>query len=258
MPVIEGVLRRMDAIALDDLDARAALQDRVDQTYIVPEADLEALVARLAEGHVALEIDGRRAFGYESVYFDTPDLRCFRDHVDGRRPRFKVRTRLYVDSGDCSFEVKVKDPDRRTVKEQLPYAPGDRERITPEAERFVAETLGEVPGLEPPGDLGLSLVTRFERATLAPREGSARLTCDGDLRLVAPDGACVVPRDSFVVVETKSDGGASPADDLLLDAGYQPLSLSKYRVGLALLRDEPDAAGEAGRFFERRSAAPVG
>jgi VTC domain len=257
MPVIDDVLRRLDAIALEDLDERAALQDRVDNTYIVPEGELEAVVKRLADGHLALDIDGRRAFAYESMYFDTPDVRCFREHVEGRRPRFKLRTRLYADSGDCSFEVKVKDAEDRTVKEQLPYKPEDRERITPEAGRFLADALERMAGLRAPDDLGLRLVTRFTRATLAPREGSARLTCDGELRLVAPDGGCVVPRDSFVVVETKSEGGASPADDLLREAGYEPLSLSKYRVGVALLRDEPDAAGEAGRFFERRSATPV-
>ena len=34
---------------------------------------------------------------YESVYFDTPDLRCFPGHVEGREPRCKVRSRLYAD-----------------------------------------------------------------------------------------------------------------------------------------------------------------
>ena len=253
MPLIGSVLDRLDAITLDDLDARAALQDRVDRTYIVREGELEALVERLAEGHLVLEIDGRRVFAYESVYFDTPDARCYRDHVDGRRPRFKLRTRLYADTGECVFEVKVKDAEGRTVKEHLPYAPEDRERLTPEARRFIADTLERLAGLSAPDDLERSLITRFKRATLAPRDGSARLTCDGDLRLVAPDGGCVVPRDSFVVVETKSEGGESPADDLLHDADREPLSLSKYRVGLALLRGEPDAAEEAARFFERAS-----
>jgi hypothetical protein len=36
-------------------------------------------------------------------------LRCFSDHAEGRQPRFKARTRLYVDSNSCVFEVKLAD-----------------------------------------------------------------------------------------------------------------------------------------------------
>ena len=54
-----------------------------------------------------LQIDRRRSFDYESVYFDTPDLSTYRAHVQRRRLRFKARTRTYTDSGLCMFEVKL-------------------------------------------------------------------------------------------------------------------------------------------------------
>ena len=73
-------------------------------------------VAELAADHRALEVAGTRLSGYESVYYDTPALTCFYDHVASRAPRFKVRSRLYRESDHCALEVKVKQTDGETVK----------------------------------------------------------------------------------------------------------------------------------------------
>ena len=100
----------LDPIGLDELDE---LQDRVDAKYVLPVTALPALLDRL--DHRVLEIDGRRVFGYRSTYFDTPELRLFRDHVQQRRRRYKCRTREY-DTGLRMFEVKLKGPRGRTVK----------------------------------------------------------------------------------------------------------------------------------------------
>ena len=62
------------------------------------------------------------AYRVTSVYFDTPQLDCFHEQVVGLVPRFKVRSRLYADSGHCSFEVKLKLRDSSTA---VRYAPVD-------------------------------------------------------------------------------------------------------------------------------------
>jgi hypothetical protein len=98
----------LGTVSLDELESRAALLRRVDRKYVLDAEQLEELAARLAGDHDILEIEGERAFTYESTYFDTPDLRCFHDHVRDREPRFKARTRWYRDSGLCVFEVKLK------------------------------------------------------------------------------------------------------------------------------------------------------
>ncbi|WP_230854391.1 VTC domain-containing protein [Arthrobacter terrae] len=79
----------------------------------------------------ALEIGPRRVFEYESVYFDTPELEQFRAHRQGRRRRYKVRTRTYVDSGLCMFEVKFKGQRGQTVKHRMPYQLQDSFRTAP-------------------------------------------------------------------------------------------------------------------------------
>ena len=110
----------LEPIGLEALDAAAALRTRVDRKYLLPTADLPDLLDALRDTHAALEIDGRRWFHYDSVYFDTEGLLTARAHVQGRRRRFKCRSRHYVETGRCVFEIKLKGLRGRTLKHQLP------------------------------------------------------------------------------------------------------------------------------------------
>ena len=83
----------LDPISLEQLDENAALRERVDTKYVIDRDRLVNTLDRLSGSYRVLEIDSRRSFDYESVYFDTSELNCFRDHIEGRRPRFKARSR---------------------------------------------------------------------------------------------------------------------------------------------------------------------
>jgi hypothetical protein len=195
-------------------------------------------------------------FSYSSVYFDTSDLLCFREHVEERQPRFKVRSRAYAESGVCSFEVKVKREDGETAKENLDYHLDDHGSITPEARRFLEEVIERgtartaTPRLEP------ALTTSFRRGTLAARDGSDRVTIDLEVRMERPGGSavCLVP--DHVVVETKSEAGEGRCDRLLREAGVIPISLSKYRLGIGTLAasdPEPPLGTDRDRYVQRCS-----
>jgi VTC domain len=217
----------MCPISLEQLDERAALLRRVDNKYVVDADQLAQLIERLADDHDVLEIDGRRRFGYDTVYYDTDDLRCFRDHNDDVRPRFKARRRCYVDAGDCVFEVKVKRADGETDKRQADD---------------LAAALDEA-GIEPSGELEETLRTAFDRVTLAAREGGTRLTIDLGVTLATMDGGSMRMRDGLALVETKSEDGESPADSVLRELGARLVSLSKYRTGVALML-RPEERGD--------------
>ncbi|HYH88094.1 MAG TPA: polyphosphate polymerase domain-containing protein [Solirubrobacteraceae bacterium] len=239
----------LDPISLQALDERAALLQRVDVKYVVGRDVLAALIEGLAGDHDVLEIEGRRQFAYDTVYFDTEDLRCFRDHGADVRPRFKARTRRYVDAGECVFEVKVKCEDGSTDKRQTEHE-SDADVLTPAAEELLADTLRD-DGIEPPGELAAVLRTSFDRATLAAREGDARLTVDVGVTLATMDGESVRLREDLALVESKSEDGESRADRVLAELGATPVSLSKYRTGIdALLRrDETGEVEEARGLF---------
>jgi hypothetical protein len=228
-------LAGFEAISLDELDERVSLQRRVDNKYLLSGDELGSLLGQLAADHQVLEIEERRCFRYESIYFDTPSLTCYHDHVDDRRPRAKVRSRLYVEAQSANFEVKLKLEDGETDKHHLDCGRGDHGSIPSAARSFLEETLEaagtriDIPSLEP------ALRTRFERFTLAADDGSARVTCDTALRLSLPEGSSLRLAGERVVLEAKSAGGDARCDRLLREAGIRSISFSKYRAGIALL-----------------------
>jgi hypothetical protein len=238
---------QLKPISLDELDRRAALLRRVDTKYVVETGMLDELLERLPEAHDVLEIDGRREFAYQTTYFDSPDLVCFRDHVDGRRPRFKARTRYYVDTKQCVFEVKIKKPDDEMDKRQIEHPANWRRRLTERAGRFLRRSLADTD-ISPPQELEASLNTSFRRVTLAARRGEDRITCDLGVELSRGRRRARMKR-GLALVETKSAAGDSPADRLLAELGVEPVSLSKYRAGIGLLvgSDQPEPAR---RFFD--------
>ena len=239
---LERLLEPLRPLSLEELDERAALRRRVDNKYLVPGDTFTVLVERLGDDHDVLEIDGGRRFTYESVYFDSEDLRCFDDHVHDRRPRFKARTRSYLDAGACSFEVKLKNEAGETDKRQADHDPEAAGRLDPAACRLLEETLREA-GVAPMEDPRAVLITRFERITLAARDGGGRMTSDLRLSLASTAGEETALREDLVLVEAKSEDGSSRPDTVLAELGVQPRSLSKYRTGVdLLLRRDPTGA----------------
>jgi hypothetical protein len=242
---LPDLLTRCRGVSLKELDQRAALLHRVDTKYSVRGDELLRLLAGLCDDHEVLEIEGHREFGYRTTYFETPDRRCFTDHVEGHLPRFKARTRLYVESAECVFEVKLKRSDDETDKRQIDYSARDSERMTDEARQCLREALADA-GIDPPDQFAPSLHTAFRRITLGAREGSARLTCDLGVRLAAPQGATVTMRAGLALIETKTEDGHSRADRMLVEMGHEPISLSKYRVGMGLVGGARDSGPQPG------------
>lgn len=75
-------LARFAPITLAEMDG-VSLLNRVDTKYLLSEATLAAILPSLASEYRVLEIDGRRAHRYRTLYFDTPDLDLYRRHRAG-------------------------------------------------------------------------------------------------------------------------------------------------------------------------------
>lgn len=180
-----GAIASLAPITLTELDAVAALRTRKDRKYLVPAAEVERLVAGAGAGAKSrvLEIDGLRTFRYESVYFDTPDLACYRAAARRRPRRSKVRTRSNLDRAVAFLEVKARQGRGLTVKHRLAYGLSDRHRITPEGLAF----LEAVSSVGPLADrLRPALKTRYRRTTLLAEDAASRVTIDECLECVAP------------------------------------------------------------------------
>jgi hypothetical protein len=228
--------RRLDGpapVGLAELDATASLQVRRDRKYLVPVATAALLVERLGDAARALEIDGLRSFGYESVYYDTAELASYLAAARRRPHRFKVRTRMYLDSGRSLLELKTRDGRGRTVKERREHEAAAGTRLSAAELRFLA---GHPEVDDAAGDLQPVLVNRYRRATLLLADGG-RLTIDVGLAAATPDGLGVALCDT-AVVETKSGGAPSLADRVLWGLGVRPARVSKFCTSLAAMRPE--------------------
>ncbi len=232
-PVDVGLMlvSSLPAISLQELNDAASLQQRVDRKYIVTAVQLADLVDHLSHRLAALEIDGERSFGYESTYFDTPELKSFHDAAYRRRQRYKVRTRAYRQSRKAMLEVKTRDGRGKTIKRRQAHDFDARQFLDTEATAFVDSALG-VSGLG--RTLWPLLTTAYRRTTLVDLDDVARVTVDADFRFVDWHGRRG-GLDGRFVLETKSSGSPGFTDRYLWQIGARPEKISKYGTGLAVL-----------------------
>ncbi|MHA7192104.1 polyphosphate polymerase domain-containing protein [Arthrobacter sp. MDT2-16] len=222
------------AVSLEDLNTAASLQTRMDRKYVVG-ARLAAHIIKSFEAEVlVLEMLGRRSFTYDSVYFDTPDLNSYLLAAGGRRRRYKIRTRTYVDSAMSFLEVKTEGTRAATVKERIPYNSVDSHRITPEGLTYINDTLASSIGSIPSGDLKPVIETRYRRITLYLPQSHSRATIDLGVTWRKP-GSNAQELDGAVIIETKSGSTASALDRHLWAQGVRPSRISKFATGMAAL-----------------------
>ncbi|KQX08261.1 MULTISPECIES: polyphosphate polymerase domain-containing protein [unclassified Leifsonia] len=276
-----ATITALSPVTLDELTERAELQTRVDRKYMLPLADLADVLAELdddtrvlefesattaADGsHAASGMSSRiRSAAYESVYFDTPELVAFHLAARGRRRRFKVRTRSYLESGATFLEVKTRGGRSLTVKDRLAYDPADHDRLTAEGLAYTSSVLSESGVADGEwSTLTPTIVTRYRRTTLllpaAAGRDESRATIDLDLEWI-DEGAGLFPRrlrtPASVIVETKSGRATGSLDRALWRHGHRPATVSKFGTGLAALR--PDLpSNKWTRVLRRHFATPT-
>ena len=256
-----ALLASLPAITLDDLCDEAALLRRVDRKYVVSDEQACEVVRMMAEtGARILSIDGSREFRYLSDYYDTPHLALYHDAATGRRRRFKLRKRVYVDSGAEFLELKTRGPRSMNVKDRLerdsgaaglcPVLSGSERPLYADADAFewVSGRLLD-RGVAADGPTALALIGRlapvmrstYRRSTLVT-PGGTRVTMDSGLVLnalgavaeeIGPRPADREPPAIPTIIETKSAEGISPVDRYLWRGGHRPARISKYALGIA-------------------------
>jgi len=232
--VLDRLTKALPPVGLAEVLERADLQTRVDRKYLVPAAVCKAMIPKLSKQYAALDIDGRRRFRYSSTYFDTPDLLTYRQHRQGRRHRYKIRTRAYLDSGACIFELKLASARDVTDKRRLPYDIARREELDDTARAFLEEALISAYRMNPPDVVVPTATTAYLRSTLVQCSGTGRVTLDAALTCTK-DGASVTADPRLVLMETKSEKGDTLVDRILREHGLRPVRMSKYCVAVAVL-----------------------
>jgi len=228
MSTLVETIPAAEPVGLDELVEVANLQTRRDRKYILREEDVWGLFDDIAPR--VLEIDGRRSFRYESVYFDTAHRDSFLGAAHRRPRRFKVRTRTYLDSGECLLEVKVRDHRGNTVKHRQPHELGSRWHLSTAAVAYISRIGAAAPFAN---DLRPALEVCYLRSTLL-LASAGRVTVDRAVTWTGIDKAPAIVG-GIAIVETKSAGPPTEVDRKLWLTGHRPSSISKYCTGLAAI-----------------------
>ena len=235
-------LEALQPITLEEMNS-VKLMNRVDAKFLTSEATLRSVLQdAAAAGYRVLVTEGERQSPYDSVYFDTPDMRMFCDHHNRRLVRQKVRTRCYVHSNQAFLEIKRKNNHGRTSKKRIAIEPFETLEFSrnQKACAYLAKHSWFTVG-----DISPVLQTRFARITLVNPALTERLTIDTCLAFKNfRTGECADLQDA-VIIELKHDGRAqSRMRGIFLEHRIKPARVSKYCIAVTLT--DPNA--KSGRF----------
>ncbi len=233
---LEEMFRTFDPISLEETNKSASMLKHFDNKYVLERSQFDDFLSFVHKDFAILEIDGIREFSYSSCYYDDHH-RCYHDHHQGKRCRFKVRTREYVDSGAIYFEVKLKGLRGQTDKHRIPCNSFSAPEITGEALDLLSGVYEKNYKNQYVYDLKPELIVDYRRCTLVARRGGERVTIDFALSFspAQAEGRKARVGDNFIIIETKSGDGGGLADIVMRNLGIRQASkCSKYCLGVNL------------------------
>lgn len=231
-PNLPRLLRPLEPISLEEM-AEAALLDRYETKYVFHRDRLAAALDDLADEYRVLEINDSPLNHYLTLYFDTPGFALYYRHHAGGLNRYKVRSRVYLDTGVSFIEVKRKINSYRTVKTRVGTAEF--------SDRISLETAGFLDMHLPAGEWQLEpkLWNQYTRVTLVGKRSPERVTLDLDLSFLTNDGQPALLPDLVIGEVKRGDAGRDSAFIRRMRAmSIRPTSFSKYCIGTAMLYEQ--------------------
>jgi hypothetical protein len=230
---IAKILRGFEPLGLESIsDVR--YMNRVDTKYLFSVSKLPMLLRNVQSEYMTLEINQMHEFRYKTVYFDTPDLLFYNQHVTGKLNRAKVRIRTYESNGLTFLEVKQKSNKGRTSKSRLEKEPGDMNHIE-QSREFLPELL-----YFSAGELKPVINTGFTRLTLVSLARAERITIDYNISWNNMTGETVeMPFLAIAEIKSEKSTSLSPFFIELKRLGIRSTGFSKYATGMALVNGVP-------------------
>ena len=217
-------LSSFDKISLDEMNG-VSLMKRVDTKFILSESQLLKVFSKIQKDYKVLEIDNERLMQYSTLYFDTQNKKCFKEHHNGKLNRYKIRMRKYLVSDLCFLEVKKKNnlgvtnKTRRQIKDfETILSSGSKE--------FIYNSQINDLLLEP------ALYNNFNRITLVNKNYPERVTIDTNLSFKSANKEKIF--DNLVVIEIKQEGKRlnTVMNKALKLMSILPTNFSKYCLGI--------------------------
>ena len=218
-------LLNFDKTTLAEMNS-VSLMKRVDTKFILKESQLLEVLSKLYKDYKILQIDQERLMKYSTLYFDSQNKKCFKDHHNGKLNRYKIRMRKYLVSDLCFLEIKKKNNLGITnkIRRQIKDFETD---LTLDSKEFITNSNINNIFLEP------SLYNNFSRMTFVNKSEAERLTIDVDLSFSF--GAKEKKFDKLVVIEIKQEGKRlnTTINRVLKSMSILPTNFSKYCIGIS-------------------------
>lgn len=224
-------LEQFTVVGAELLDQRKLLR-RVDTKFLISVKSVDTLLSELHVDYGIVHAGKAPIASYETLYFDTPEVRCFHDHRRGRRSRYKVRVRHYIDRDVSYLEVKTKTNRDMTIKKRA-QRPFGENALTDDDRQFVRLHSGLCGETLTP-----QLWTNFRRISLVGLSTNERVTIDLDLTFRRGEELRSLP--GVVIVEVKQSPfrPRTPIMQVLRSLGRRPVSMSKYCTATGLTRTD--------------------
>jgi hypothetical protein len=222
-------INKFQSVSLQELDS-VKLQNRIDSKYVLTKKQLVDVLDGICDDQYILQIDGIRIFNYQTVYFDTPDFQFYKDHHNGCVNRVKVRSREYIESNLCFYEIKRKLFGTRTDKQRKVIPTIYREVPIEDYNLIQYKRLENKPIEE-------KLSNSFKRITLTNKKFTERITID--LEINFDNGKKHIELPNLVVIEVKQGKTDvfSNTIQVLKKLRIHQSSFSKYAIGVSMLEE---------------------
>ncbi len=205
------------------------LMNRTDTKFIFHIDKLESILKKASKDYRILEVNNTKLASYNTIYFETDNFQMYNAHHQGKKNRYKIRKRKYVESQINFLEIKFKSNKGKTIKKRIKLNNFD-EHFSKETEEFIIKNSPVNPN-----SLKAKLYIDFSRITLVSTEKKERITIDTGL--IFNNNSEDAELKSLVIAEVKKEGFAGTTEfaKILKSEKIYSAKISKYCTGTILL-----------------------
>ncbi len=215
-------MAQFEGIGLHEMAPTKTLMSRVDIKYVIKKDLLIELLNQLKEIYYIVKVNDKAALQYNTIYFDTPQQQFYLSHQNGKKNRYKIRARHYLDTDTKFFEVKYKNNQGRTIKTRVPLQNINENSLGPVESAFLNDNFGFNANQFKP-----QMWVKYQRITLVHKLQAERVTID--LNLCFENNQKQKIFDTLAIIEVKQDKfGRSAMVEVLQKSQQKPGSISKY------------------------------
>lgn len=223
---IEEILNDFKTVDLKQTE-KVKLLNRIDKKFCFNINLLPEILDSLKNDYLILEIENKKINRYKTIYYDTPDLKYYLQHHNGKLNRYKIRHRTYIENNLGFFEIKFKSNKDRTVKKRIKDGQNP-ELLNKNRQDFLTEKFKLNPL-----DLKAVIWINFSRITLISITKPERLTIDMNLEYIKDKQTKSLSE--LIIAEVKQDKKQkSLFIDIMKKYHIREGSLSKYVMGIIL------------------------